>query len=183
MGPFELIAWSLLALLAVGLVIWLSIGLRTYLRYRGERLVVCPETQKPAAVDVDAGRAARGALSGNLKVRLSDCSRWPEREGCGQDCLSQVEADPATCMVWNIVGRWYADKTCVLCGKPFGEIHWHDHRPALLDAEMRTVQWPEVAPEKLPEVFATHWPVCWNCHVAESFRRQHPERVVDRPHH
>ena len=183
MGPFELIAWSLLALLAVGLVIWLSMGLRTYLRYRGERLVVCPETQKPAAVGVDAGRAARGALAGNLKVRLSDCSRWPEREGCGQDCLSQVEADPETCMVWNIVARWYADKTCALCGKPFGEIHWHDHRPALLDAEMRTVQWTEVAPEKLPEVFATHWPVCWNCHVAESFRRQHPERVVDRPRH
>lgn len=183
MGAFEWVAWSLVALAAVGGVIWLSIGLRTYLRYRGERLVVCPETHKAAAVDVDAGVAARAALGGSLNLRLSDCSRWPEREGCGQDCLSQVEADPASCMVWNIVARWYADKNCALCGKPFGEIHWHDHRPALLDTEMRTVQWTEVAPEKLPEVFATHWPVCWNCHVAESFRRQHPELVVNRPQH
>lgn len=183
MGTMELIAWSMVALLAVGLLLWLSIGLRTYLRYRGERLVVCPETKRPAAVDVAAGRAARHALAGDLNVCLSDCSRWPERAGCGQDCLSQVEADPADCLVRNIVARWYADKNCAICGKPFGEIHWHDHRPALLDAEMRTVQWTEVAPEKLPEVFATHWPVCWNCHVAESFRREHAELVVDRPRH
>ena len=27
----------------------------------------------------------------------------------------------------------------------------------------------------------THLPVCWNCHIAESFRREHPELVVDRP--
>ena len=183
MSSLELVVWTLLGLLGLALVVWLSIGLRTYLRYRGERLVVCPETQKPAAVDVAAGPAARHALVGDLSLRLSDCSRWPEREGCGQDCLSQVEADPASCLVWNIVARWYADKTCAVCHKPFGEIHWHDHPPALLDAEKRTAQWIEVPPEKLPEVFATHWPVCWNCHVAESFRREHPDLVVDRPRH
>jgi hypothetical protein len=183
MGFLEWMAWSLVTLVGVGLLIWLSIGLRAYFRYRGERLVVCPETQKPAAVDVAAGRAARQALGGKLELRLSDCSRWPERAGCGQDCLSQVEADPGSCLVWNIVARWYADKTCALCGKPFGEVHWHDHRPALLDAEMRTVQWTEIAPENLPAVFATHWPVCWNCHIAESFRRQHPELITNRPPH
>ena len=35
--------------------------------------------------------------------------------------------------------------------------------------------------EQLPEIFATHQPVCWNCHIAESFRRLHPELVTDRP--
>jgi hypothetical protein len=24
-------------------------------------------------------------------LRLSECSRWPERQGCGQECLSQIE--------------------------------------------------------------------------------------------
>jgi hypothetical protein len=24
-------------------------------------------------------------------------------------------------------------------------------------------------------------PVCWSCHIAESFRRTHPELIVDRP--
>jgi len=35
--------------------------------------------------------------------------------------------------------------------------------------------------EKLQEVLRTDWPVCWNCHVAETFRREHPELVVNRP--
>jgi hypothetical protein len=32
----------------------------------------------------------------------------------------------------------------------------------------------------LLDVFSTHRPVCWNCHVTETFRRLHPELVVDR---
>jgi len=43
------------------------------------------------------------------------------------------------------------------------------------------VQWNEVTPDKLPELFATHLPVCCNCHIAETFRREYPERVVVRP--
>jgi hypothetical protein len=30
------------------------------------------------------------------------------------------------------------------------------------------------------DVLATHRPVCWNCAVAEGFRRAHPELVTDR---
>jgi hypothetical protein len=26
-------------------------------------------------------------------------------------------------------------------------------------------------------------PVCWNCHIAQTFRRVHPELVVVRPPH
>ena len=39
--------------------------------------------------------------------------------------------------------------------------------------------WNEIA-EKLPEVFETPLPVCWSCHTAETFRREHQERVVER---
>jgi hypothetical protein len=42
------------------------------------------------------------------------------------------------------------------------------------------VQWSEIPAEKLQEVMRTHQPVCWNCHIAETFRREHPELVVDR---
>jgi hypothetical protein len=28
-----------------------------------------------------------------------------------------------------------------------------------------------------------HWPVCWSCHMSETFRRAHPELVVERPAH
>jgi hypothetical protein len=43
------------------------------------------------------------------------------------------------------------------------------------------VQWSEIPAEELPEVFETHLPVCWSCHIAETFRREYPKRVVDRP--
>jgi hypothetical protein len=45
----------------------------------------------------------------------------------------------------------------------------------------RTMEWGEVRVEDLPEVLRTHRPVCWNCHVAESFRRQYPDLVIDAP--
>ena len=183
MSTLEILLWTLGAVAAAALLYRGAVALRVYLKYRGDRLVVCPETRKPAAVEVAAGRAAAGGAAGRLKLRLSDCSRWPEREDCGQDCLSQVEADPANCLVWNIVNAWYAGKNCTLCGKPFGTINWHDHRPALLDIERKTVQWIDVPPEHLPEVFATHWPVCWDCHIAESFRRRHPELITERRPH
>jgi hypothetical protein len=34
---------------------------------------------------------AASAWGGVPEVRLKECSRWPERGGCGQDCLIQVE--------------------------------------------------------------------------------------------
>jgi hypothetical protein len=170
---------------AAGAFLFYQVGnaVRLYRKYRGERLITCPETQEPAAVEVAAARVAVKALAGAPRLRLRDCSRWPERENCGQDCLSQVEADPANCLVWNIVNEWYAGKNCVLCNRPFGRINWHDHPPAVVDTQRNTVQWTDVPPEKLPEVFATHWPVCWGCHIAETFRREHADLVTDRAEH
>jgi hypothetical protein len=156
---------------------------RAYLKFRGERIITCPENHQPAAVRVAAGKAALEATLHDPHLNLSECSRWPEKAGCGQECLSQIREDPAGCLVSNIVNHWYAGKSCVFCHKPFGEIHWHDHPPALLDAHRKTVQWNEVPVENLQQTLASHWPVCWNCHIAETFRQQHPELVTDRPAH
>jgi hypothetical protein len=51
----------------------------------------------------------------------------------------------------------------------------------LLSPDKKTLQWSEIRTEKLPEVFETHLPVCWSYHIAETFRREYPERIVDRP--
>ncbi|HSB62534.1 MAG TPA: hypothetical protein VLJ18_00150 [Thermoanaerobaculia bacterium] len=59
--------------------------------YRGKKTVTCPETGQSATVEVDAARVAKSAWAGVPDVRLKDCSRWPERATCGQDCLVQVE--------------------------------------------------------------------------------------------
>ena len=175
------VTYLLLIIAALAVIfLLLRVVVAAYLKFRGTRVITCPETETPAAVEVDARLAAISAVRGKPELRLTDCSRWPEREGCGQDCLRQIEASPKACLVRSILTQWYQGKACVYCGQSFGEIHWHDHRPALMNAERRTVEWAEVPPEMIREVLATHLPVCWNCHLAESFRREHPELVVDR---
>jgi hypothetical protein len=178
-GTF-LLGLVLLAL-AVGLFIFRVIpGVRAYFEYRGKRLIICPETRKAEAVDVAAAEAALGAFLSEPTLRLKQCSRWPERRDCGEECLHQIEADPQNCLVWNIVSRWYERKKCVLCGKPIGKLRHLDHPPGLLSPDHKTVEWRELRPEQLPDIFTTYRPVCWNCHVAATFRRLHPELVVDR---
>jgi hypothetical protein len=171
---------ALVVAAAVLLIVALGRALRTYLKFRGARIVSCPETHQAAAVRVAAGDAALKATLGHEELRLSECSRWPERERCGQECLQQIEEAPKACLVATIVSRWYQGKQCVYCHKAFGELHWHDHPPALMNEERKTVQWSEIPAEKLQETMKTHWPVCWNCHIAETFRREYPKLVVDR---
>jgi hypothetical protein len=162
------------------LVVGLDRAVRTYLKFRGNRIVSCPATHEAAAVRVAAGDAALKATLGHQHLKLSECSRWPENETCGQACLQQIEETPKACLAWTIVNQWYEGKECAYCHKPFSQMHWHDHPPALVNAERKTVQWNEIPTEKLQEAMRTHLPVCWNCHVAETFRREHPELVVDR---
>jgi hypothetical protein len=167
--------------LAAGLFVFRAIpGIRAYFEYRGKRLITCPETQKAAAVNVASGEAAIGAFLAEPTLRLKECSRWPEREDCGQECLQQIEVGPANCLVWNIVSKWYEGKNCAFCRKPIGELRHLDHAPALIGPDFKTAEWKDFRPEELPEVFSKYLPVCWNCHVAATFRRLHPDLVVDR---
>lgn len=155
-------------------------AVRAFILFRGKRLVTCPETKKTVAVDVDAKHAALTIGRGIPELRLTSCTRWPERHDCGQECVAQIELSPEECLARNILTSWYAGKSCAFCHIRFGEIHLTDHKPALLNAEHRTIEWGEIPPEKIPETLATHLPVCWNCHIAESFRHEHPELVTDR---
>ena len=153
---------------------------RTYLTYRGTRVVTCPETDAPAAVAVDAAFAAMSQASfGSPELRLAACSRWPERQACGQECLAQIEEAPEACLVRSMAERWYTGRRCVFCGRLFGELNWADHAPALRAPGGETVPWNTIRPEELPAVFASHAPVCWSCHIAETFRRRYPELVVE----
>jgi hypothetical protein len=178
---------SLFILLGAALVLSLVplswFALRAYRKYRGSGVLTCPETRAPVAVRLDARRVAWTELSGDRELRLESCSRWPERRDCGQECLEAVGEAPEDCLVRTILQKWYRGSSCALCGLEFSDIGWTDHRPALLAPDRRTLTWNEVAPEKLPELLETHGRVCWNCHVAESFRSDHPELVLDDPLH
>jgi hypothetical protein len=170
--------------LVVGVAALAGFILRGYLKQRGDRLITCPETLTNEAVRVDAGQAAVSTLMGHTELTLASCSRWPERQGCGQECLSQIKSAPDGCLIRTTVAKWYAGKTCAICGRPVGDREWMEHAPALLDPrdpDRRTTTWDRVPPERILDVLATHEPVCWNCHVAETFRHQRPDLVIDRP--
>lgn len=174
---------ALLAAVVVLVVAWVALRplVRTYLAYRGTRVVTCPETGKPAAVEVDALHTATSLASvGRPLLHLASCSRWPERQGCGQECLGQIEAAPHDCLARTLLESWYAGRVCGFCRRPFGTIHW-DHRPAVRLPSGEIVTWPEIRAEELPTVLPASTPVCWDCHIAETFRRQHPDLVVDDP--
>jgi hypothetical protein len=75
-----LLLFSILAI-AIGFLVFRAFPvLGAYFTYRGKRLITCPETHKTEAVDVDATKAAIGALFGEPNLRLDFCSRWPERQ-------------------------------------------------------------------------------------------------------
>jgi hypothetical protein len=64
---------------------------RTWLRYRGTRIVRCPLTGSTVSIDVDAVYAAASqASSGYPMLRVTHCSRWPRHQECDQECLAQI---------------------------------------------------------------------------------------------
>lgn len=168
-------------ILAVSVVYVLRLVVDTFLGMRGSRIVRCPETKEPVAVDLDLRHAVASAALGHPDFRLKDCSRWPEKRHCGQECLRELEAAPSECLVRNVVARWYEGKSCAFCGRAFGALRWHDHRPGLRTPGGVTVQWSEVPPVSLPRLLADAQAVCWDCTVAQTFRHDHPELVIDEP--
>jgi hypothetical protein len=176
------LSYILVVLVAAGLLYaLLRRPVSEYFRMRGTRVVACPENEQPAAVTVDARRAALTAAGGHEHLRLDSCSRWPEKAACGQECLKQIEAQPTDCLVRTQVDRWYADKSCAICGKALGQVEWAAHAPALRGPDGVTLEWRDVRPETMFQVMGTHAAVCWDCHVAETFRRQRPDLVLDNP--
>lgn len=175
----DVVIWGSVVLLALLVLLAMVLG-RAYLKYRGDRVITCPENRRPAGVVVDTQHVLVTTLEGKTHLRLKSCSRWPERQDCGQECLRQIEAAPEDCRVRHILTQWYQGRKCAICGKPIGEINWADHKPALLNAEHRTVDWRDVPAADAPDVLATHQPVCWNCHIVNRMVGEHPELVIDR---
>jgi hypothetical protein len=174
---------SLIAIIAIAAALWFGIRwlVRSSSRYRGSRIVTCPETKRPAIVRVDSLHASLTSTVGLPDIRLKDCSRWPIKEQCGQECLMDLDVAPDSCLVSGVLMRWYRDKKCVYCRRPFSEVQWLDHRPALRTPDGNLLTWNGVSIDRLRDVIATHSPVCWDCYIAQDFRVNHPDLVVLRP--
>ena len=127
-------------------------------------------------------KLADGFVPGLKRSKRSEqCSRWPIKEQCGQECLMDLDVAPERCLVSGVLMRWYRGRNCCYCGKPFEELHWIDHKPALKSPEGFLKRWSAVLVGNLSMVLETHLPVCWDCFIAQSFLREHPDVVVYRP--
>jgi hypothetical protein len=171
------------ALIVVAIVLGIRYFVRTSQRFGGERVIICPETGRQAMVELDAGHAALTNLIGQTDLRLEHCTRWPIKEECGQDCLLQFDVAPDECLVRSVLEKWYRAKICAFCKRPFELIQLIDHKPALLNPEGVTVEWSRIPLAGVNEAMATCLPVCWNCHIAQTFRREHADLVVERSAH
>jgi hypothetical protein len=164
------------------IVVWAGMyavrAFRVWRDYRGHRLVTCPETGRPAAVQIDLGHAIASLTLDGGEVRLESCSRWAARGPCDQPCLP--EAMHYESAAARIVYAWAQHKTCTSCGSPLEESEVLGHHVALRGADGVTREWVDIATERLRDALHFELPVCWNCHVAEQFRRTHPELVTDR---
>ncbi len=58
--------------------------------YREPRTIICPENLDYARVTVDGEAAALTAAAGRQEYRIAACSRWPQMQGCDQECADQV---------------------------------------------------------------------------------------------
>jgi hypothetical protein len=176
---------QLFVILLIGLVVLVYVGLAlaNYVRMRGTRVIVCPENHQPAAVKVDASHAAMTAVWESPDIRLQSCSRWPEREGCDQSCTSQISGSPADTLAFEMLKKWYSDKSCAICRRPIPPLQHVGPKPGMLNVASpghETLSWDEIPAEHLPAMFETHLAVCSSCQVAEAFRRQFPDLVLDR---
>ena len=131
---------------------------------RETRLITCPENHQTAAVNP----------AWSTSLRLSACSRWPEKAGCDQACLSQIETSPQECLLSTVVRKWYEGKTCTLCHRAI------EYPGGVISPEGVAREWNEFSPEQLPRIFATHQPLCWNCNNVVELIETRPDLVTPR---
>jgi hypothetical protein len=146
--------------------VWRTVGAFTvWRRLQGDRIVTCPETGRPAAVRIDLRHAIGTLAARPATVRLHACSGWTDRGPCDQRCIPDAE-------------RCESAASRIVEARALGP-----HHAALRGHDGVTREWIDIRGEDLRDALATQLPVCWDCHVAETFRRVHPELVTDRQGH
>jgi len=178
---FQTLSLIFAVLLVLSFVPFVWITVRGAIRERGPRVITCPENGCASEVEVKTWHSGFTTALGETHHRLANCSRWPEKAGCDQACVTQIEESPNGCLVRSLVAEWYQGRNCAFCASEIPEVHMNDRKPALRTSEGRTLPLSDVEPVHLAEVLATAQAVCANCFDAMSFREQFPGLAVDRP--
>jgi hypothetical protein len=81
----------------------------------------------------------------------------------------------------DLLKRFFDNKPCAICKRVIAPVQRTGPKPGLLNPETHETQaWDHIPNENLPAALDTHLPLCSACVLAESFRHDHPELVVDR---
>jgi hypothetical protein len=86
-GPMSTPLGIILAVAALVSCVVAIVMAAAYSRYRGVWTVECPEDETTAGLRLDTKHAVLTSAIGTPKVRVKDCSHWPERAGCSESCL------------------------------------------------------------------------------------------------
>jgi hypothetical protein len=77
--------------------------------------------------------------------------------------------------------RFFEGKVCAACSRPIAPVHAGELRPGLLNTQTQeAIAWADIPTANLSFTLESHDPLCSHCAVVETFRREHPELVVDR---
>ena len=86
--------------------------------------------------------------------------------------------DPATTAQLK---HFFEGKQCAACSRPVPAVHAGEMRPGLLNTSTHeTIAWNDIPAANLSTMLESHAPICSNCLIIETFRREHPDLVVDR---
>jgi hypothetical protein len=148
---------------------------QAFLRYRGKRLVGCPETDTPAVVEAAALFAGLPPPFGLPRLRVKSCSRWPERADCAQPCVWQIRAAPNDTLLKTMLRR-YEEGDCVRCGQSLDSFARPQHEAGVDGIGVHgsprvTPELREIAAAWIPAVVATNAAVCRDCRAIETRSR------------
>jgi len=152
-------------------------ALRLWRRFGSEGLVMRAETKQPATAHIDVALTVAGDRDSAPPCRPLP-SQWAERDTCDQPWLDTEQLPEGSASV--VVKAWARGRTCAMCRGPITESWFAGRHIALLEPTGMTREWVDVGADRLALALATSLPLCWNCHVAATFRRLHPELVTDR---
>lgn len=83
------------AILAIALLyVLVPVVTDAFRRYLRRKILRRPETGRDTEVGIDASKAAFTSAFGPPVLRVEDCSLWPERRDCEQECLELEGASP-----------------------------------------------------------------------------------------
>ena len=153
-------------------------------KYRGQRVVTCPENQRPAGVS--RGRGPCGTQRPRFPARVAVEPMLPMagtgrvRAGMPAPDRSSHRGLPGPQHPLELVR---GQKLPVLRHGPSDRLSWEGRSrrcfPPIRSVTV-SVEWSDIPAEQLQEVLSAAEPVCFACHMASKMMREHPELVIDR---